>query len=98
MFVELKVPSRKSMNAHDILDHRVYPQAENKENMFSCPQSSSYASSKTIRDRTLSKENPHRWHTKKIKSKNFSECVYVSLRVSPSIITSAMGRLYHPGL
>ena len=25
------------MTAHDILDHRVYPQAENKENMLSCP-------------------------------------------------------------
>ena len=44
------------MNVHDILDHRVYPQAENKENMFSCPQSFSYASLKTIRERTLSKE------------------------------------------
>ena len=25
------------MIAHDILDHRVYPQVENKENMLSCP-------------------------------------------------------------
>ena len=29
-----KVPSRTSTNSHDILDHKVYPQAENKENMF----------------------------------------------------------------
>ena len=25
------------MTAHDILDHRIYPQAKNKENMLSCP-------------------------------------------------------------
>ena len=25
------------MTARDILDHRVYPQAKNKENMLSCP-------------------------------------------------------------
>ena len=25
------------MTAHDILDHKVYPQAENKENMLSRP-------------------------------------------------------------
>ena len=44
------------MNAHDILNRRVYPQAEKKENMFLCPQSSSYASRKTIREEALSKE------------------------------------------
>ena len=48
--------------------------------------------------REHSAKKSHREHTKKTKSTNLSKRVYVSLRVSPLIITSTVGRLYHSRL
>ena len=72
------------MNGHDILDHRLYPQVEN---MFSCPQSSSYASRKTIREGALSKEiiidSTQKKQSQQISASQVCKCMCESHRVIP---------------
>ena len=76
------------MIAHDILDHKVYPQVENKENMLSCPSLLAMHHGRLSKREHSTKKNPHRQHTKKNKV-NKSQCVK-HLSACVKVIESAL--------
>ena len=76
------------MNAHDNLDHKVYPQEENKEDMLSCPSLLAMHHVRLLDREHLAKKNPHRQHTKKNKVNKSQQVKHVSICVK--VIESAL--------